>query len=179
MEFSYRCVECTLDSISPENYVCDHNRIEIGNGRDQFESFKPLIQNWTMFPDWIDVYPPTAIEKGACVAVVTKAFSLWWTNVCKIVDTIDEPNRFGFAYGTLPQHVEKGEERFLLELDSDGRVNYDLLAFSRPNFWATKIGYPLARRMQKKFAHDSKLKMKKHAEALIAGDIDLQSADLS
>lgn len=47
--------------------------------------------------------------------------------------------RFGFAYGTLPGHVESGEERFQIEWHrSDDSVWYDILAFSRPN-------HPLAR----------------------------------
>ncbi len=53
-------------------------------------------------------------------------------------------SRFGFAYGTLPGHVESGEERFLVEWDrGDDAVWYDILAFSRPNHVLTRLGYPV------------------------------------
>ena len=59
-------------------------------------------------------------------------------------------------YGTLPGHVESGEERFLIEWDRDtDRVCYDILAFSRPNHLLTRLGYPLVRRSQKRFGRDS------------------------
>ena len=41
--------------------------------------------------------------------------------------------RFGFGYGTLPRHAERGEERFSVEwYREDGCVYYDVFAFSRP-----------------------------------------------
>ena len=33
---------------------------------------------------------------------------------CWVVYVIDEPDRHGFAYGTLPGHPERGEEAFLI-----------------------------------------------------------------
>lgn len=67
---------------------------------------------------------------------------------CRVVWTIDEPNRKGFAYGTLPGHPERGEEAFVVELRDDASVWLTIRAFSRPSsplFWA---GYPLVRLMQ-------------------------------
>ena len=68
--------------------------------------------------------------------------------------------KFGFAYGTLPGHVESGEERFLVEWDrGDDGVWYDILAFSRPNHILTRLGYPVVRRLQKRFGRDSAASM--------------------
>jgi uncharacterized protein (UPF0548 family) len=61
-----------------------------------------------------------------------------------------------FAYGTLPGHVESGEERFRVSLDpASDRVVYQIAAFSRPAVLLSKLGYPLARRIQKRFATSS------------------------
>ena len=69
--------------------------------------------------------------------------------------------RFGFAYGTLPEHAESGEERFLIEWDrAGGGVWYDILAFSRPRHILTRLGYPFARAMQKRFGQQSAAAMK-------------------
>ena len=76
-------------------------------------------------------------------------------SACRIVYVLVEPRRFGFAYGTLPAHVERGEERFLVEWCADDSVWYDILAFSRPNHWLVRLGYPITRLLQKRFARDS------------------------
>ena len=65
--------------------------------------------------------PPSA--SGATVAVLARTFGAWWISPARIVRTIDETTaegaRFGFASGTLPGHVESGEERFLIEWRSE------------------------------------------------------------
>jgi uncharacterized protein (UPF0548 family) len=91
-----------------------------------------------------------------------RALGFWWLNACRIVYVIDEAapiRRFGFAYGTLPAHVERGEERFCIEQDSQGAVWYDLSAFSRPHFWPVRMAKPLARALQRRFAAESKRAM--------------------
>jgi uncharacterized protein (UPF0548 family) len=93
------------------------------------------------------------------VAVIARNLGLWWINACRIIYLVDEKEparRYGFAYGTLPDHAEMGEERFLVELDrASGEVWYDILAFSRPQHLLTWLGYPYVRRVQKRFAKDS------------------------
>ena len=84
-------------------------------------------------------------------------------NACRIVYVRDEPRRFSFAYGTLPDHIESGEERFTLEWQEDDSVWYDILAFSRPNHFLARLGYPIVRRLQRRFARDSATAMKRAA----------------
>jgi uncharacterized protein (UPF0548 family) len=68
--------------------------------------------------------------------------------------------RYGFAYGTLEEHMERGEERFSVEWNRvDDSVWYDLYAFSKPRHRLAQIGYPLSRILQKRFARQSKLAM--------------------
>jgi len=63
--------------------------------------------------------------------------------------------RFGFAYGTLPDHAERGEERFMIECLADNSVCYDIYAFSQPQKAIVKLGLPLARRLQQRFGRES------------------------
>jgi uncharacterized protein (UPF0548 family) len=85
-------------------------------------------------------------------------------NACRIVYVVEEhetAEKYGFAYGTLPQHREIGEERFTVEYDpADASVWYDLYAFSRPGPLA-RLAHPFARSLQKRFAKDSKAAMQK------------------
>jgi uncharacterized protein (UPF0548 family) len=107
---------------------------------------------------WIEPQP-IPIEVGAQAGVIIHALGLWWLNAARIVYVIDEPRRFGFAYGTLPGHAECGEERFLVEHLADDSVWYDLRAFSQPRYWPARIGKPVVRRLQRRFARLSRAAM--------------------
>jgi uncharacterized protein (UPF0548 family) len=100
------------------------------------------------------------IAPGEVAGVVAHALGLWWLNAARIVYVIDEPRRFGFAYGTLPGHVERGEERFSVDWRDDDTVWYDLEAFSRPGYWGARLAKPLARRLQRRFVRLSKAAMR-------------------
>jgi uncharacterized protein (UPF0548 family) len=68
---------------------------------------------------------------------------------CRVVYLIEEPDRHGFAYGTLPGHPEAGEELFLLERGDDGSASFTIRAFSRPATVLTRLGGPVARAVQR------------------------------
>ena len=86
-------------------------------------------------------------------------------NAARIVYTINEDGpikRYGFAYGTLLDHSESGEERFSVEWHSqDSSIWYDLFAFSRPHLMLAKLGYPLTRWLQRRFREGSQAAMAK------------------
>ncbi len=158
--FSYPDVGATRGKI-PAGYAVDHHRIILGQGKQTFDRAKSVIRHWTMFQlNWIELcWPAAPIEVGTDVAVLIKYFGLWSLNASRIIYLVDEkgsPERFGFAYGTLPDHAEKGEERFMVEWNKeDDSVWYDLMAFSRPNHVLSLLAYPLVRNLQKLFAKDS------------------------
>lgn len=93
------------------------------------------------------------------MAMLARSFGIWWLNACRIISVVNEDGpvkRFGFAYGTLPDHVESGEERFLVEWDrADNCVWYDILAFSRPRHILAWLGNPWLRHLQKRFRQQS------------------------
>ncbi|MDP9026471.1 MAG: DUF1990 domain-containing protein [Actinomycetota bacterium] len=74
---------------------------------------------------------------------------LWPARIpARVVYVIDEPDRKGFAYGTLPGHPERGEEAFVVERRADDSVWLVIRAFSRPSnvfFW---VAYPALRMVQ-------------------------------
>ena len=161
---SYTEIGATRDT-PPLGYDIDHSRIHLGTGRDVFEKAKMAIHRWEMFNlGWIQLCWPTApITPETTVAVLARVFGFWVLNACRIVYVIDDPGpieTFGFAYGTLPDHVERGEERFTVQWNhSNDSVWYDILAFSRPNHPLTWLGYLYVRRLQKQFARDSRQAM--------------------
>jgi uncharacterized protein (UPF0548 family) len=90
------------------------------------------------------------ISEGTTVAVLTSVGPLTVLASCRIVVVVDEPDRFGFAYGTLPAHPEEGEERFVVTRDDAGAVRFEVAAFSRPHDLLTKLGGPLPRHLQRR-----------------------------
>ncbi len=160
LPFTYPAVGATATT-PPAGFVVDHTRIKLGEGEDAFRSATAALRRWEQFRlGWVEAWSPeTPIQVGEVVAVMGRAIGLWWLNSCRIVYVVDESgpiNKFGFAYGTLPGHVESGEERFLIEWDQgDDGVWYDILAFSRRNHILTRLGYPMVRRSQKRFGRDS------------------------
>jgi len=163
--YSYSPVGITRNSAAP-GYTMDHNRVQLGSGAQCFDAAVRAIRGWKMFDlGWVRLFSrETPIETGATVAVVVNHLGFWSMNACRIVYVIEDHasvQKFGFAYGTLAEHAERGEERFMVEWnEEDDTVSYDLLAFSKPGPMA-RAGYPLARRLQKRFARDSKDAMKR------------------
>ena len=144
----------------PAGWNVDRTVAEIGS---EFEAAKAAIDAWQPFGhDWITVVAPGPPRVGTCVAVVAHVAGLWWVDISRVVYTIDEPDRYGFAYGTLPMHAERGEERFEVIRTAD-TVRYEVLAFSKPNHILAKLGAPFARRAQKAFARGSIAAMQRAA----------------
>jgi uncharacterized protein (UPF0548 family) len=156
LEFTYRDVGAT-NTTPPSGFIVDHNRIQLGSGEDTYKRAVALIKKWRQFElGWVTIVPRgVTVEVGATVAVKARAFGTWSLSAARVVYMIEEPRRFGFAYGTLPNHVECGEERFLIEWLPDDSVWYDILAFSKPRHPLVRMSAPLARMLQKRFVRDS------------------------
>ena len=162
--FSYLEVGGSAAALPP-GYNVDHNRIMLGTGESTWNRAVSAVRRWEMFHiPWIRLFwPATDIRVGTDVAVEVRHYGFHSLNACRIVYLVDESGslcRYGFAYGTLAEHAETGEERFTVQWDRvKNEVWYDILAFSRPNSILAKLAYPLSRSLQKQFAEASKLAM--------------------
>ena len=69
---------------------------------------------------------------------------------CRVVYVVDEPDRRGFAYGTLPGHAESGEERFVVRYDpATDEVIAEVVAFSRHARWWSRFASPITSVVQR------------------------------
>jgi uncharacterized protein (UPF0548 family) len=94
------------------------------------------------------IFPEGDFNPGETVLVVLAIGPIQVVAPCRIVYVIDEPDRFGFAYGTLQGHPEEGEEAFVVERLDPGHVQFGIRAFSRPaDALARAIG-PIGRLVQ-------------------------------
>lgn len=156
LDYSYTAVGASRTK-GPADYDNDYRSVLLGKGEALWEAAKAALDAWQQFPEpWTRVLPANSpLEEGQNVAVLFRIWGIWFTNSARIVYTLDEPNRYGFAYGTLPGHVEEGEECFWIERDEEGMISYHIRAFSKPRFWLARLGYPFARWYQRRFVRQS------------------------
>ena len=72
------------------------------------------------------------------------------TSSCLVLKEEQTDTRTVLVYGTLPSHVELGEEAFIVDIASDGTVTGRVIAFSRHSWWLAKLGGPVARAVQRR-----------------------------
>jgi uncharacterized protein (UPF0548 family) len=145
-------VGATLAGSLPDGYHHDRSSIELGGGDEIWARARLGIDQWRApAAAGISIEPPDApIAVGTTVAIITRLGPAVVVAACRIVAVVDEPDRYGFAYGTLPAHPEEGEELFLVTRDETGTVRFEITAFSRPHDRLTRLGGPVARRVQQR-----------------------------
>jgi uncharacterized protein (UPF0548 family) len=159
-DFSYPQVVATRGE-PPAGFAVLRGHVDLGQSSATFLRAVDAFRQWKMFevPSVRLCWPDAPLQSGEAVAVVIKHFGFWSVNCCKIVYVVDEDGpvrRFGFAYGTLPEHAEQGEERFTLEWHRNSDVvRYEILSFSMPGNVAVKLAYPIARGLQRRFLRHS------------------------
>ena len=161
--FTHGVVGCTQQeggaAPAAPGFDRDETRCVLGHGVRAFRAACDALRAWHTFDfAWVRLlWPQAPIRAGTMVAAATRQLGLWSLNPCRIAWVVDEPRRFGFAYGTLPGHAESGEELFLVTLDEDGVVGYTIRAVSRPNHLLVWCVKPYVRRLQARFRRDSGL----------------------
>jgi len=151
---TYSEVGASFDADLPAGYHHVRAGTGLGTGDDVWARACAGIRAWAAHRGaGITIAPEDApITEGTTVAVIASIGPLHVLAACRIVVVVDEPDRFGFAYGTLPSHPEEGEEHFVGTRGGDGAVRFDAVAFSRPHDLLTKLGGPLPRRLQARAA---------------------------
>ena len=146
---------------SPRGFKVDEAGGVIGHGKQAFERAKLALNEWRHFDfGWVELFPRgAAIEAGSVVAVLVHHLGFWSLNGCRVVYTLGDRqtgSTFGFAYGTLTNHAEMGEEIFEVSLVPETEeVVYRIRAVSKPRATMAKIGYPITRMLQARFRRDS------------------------
>ena len=122
----------------------------IGHGRARFERacddlFAGLVQRRAGARIRLSDVP---LREGTRVRMLVSVGPLAFRIPCLVVWAERTATSAGFAYGTLPGHPERGEERFEVRLAPSGEVTFTITAFSAPGRWFTLLGGPLARLVQ-------------------------------
>ncbi|TWD81794.1 uncharacterized protein (UPF0548 family) [Kribbella amoyensis] len=154
LRFSYTAVGSTRYDETPSGYHRMEHRALIGQGDQVFRRAGEALMSWKMHSA-----AGVRIKATDSPAVIGTnslgrlgAGPIGVPVPCRVVWTVDEPDRIGFAYGTLPGHPETGEESFVVSREGDD-IYFALRAYSRPATWYTRLSGPLGRAAQKLFAH--------------------------
>jgi uncharacterized protein (UPF0548 family) len=137
--------------VLPHGYRHDRRVLDLGRGAMTWDRACEAIEHWEAHRHaGFTITPALApIEGGQTLLASRSIGGLVLVIPCRIIYRTDEPGRFGFAYGTLPGHPERGEEAFHIVRTPDGSVLAEIVAFSRPADLPTRLAGPIARSIQK------------------------------
>jgi uncharacterized protein (UPF0548 family) len=141
--------------------------VAIGQGAADFARARSALLAWQQFDlGWVEIFPRQApVAAGTVVAVLIRHLGFWSLNGCRVLDGVASPTdeaRCGYAYGTLTNHAESGEEAFEVFLDPQtDRVMYRIRAVSWPQATLARIGQPIVRVLQARFRADSAAAMRR------------------
>jgi uncharacterized protein (UPF0548 family) len=149
----------------------DEAIVSVGRGEADFERARAALLAWKQFDmGWVETFPRHApVAVGTVVAVLIRHLGFWSLNGARVLYTVgglDDAARFGFAYGTLTNHAEAGEELFEVFLDPRTEdVMYSIRAASWPHATLARVGQPIVRVLQARFRRDSAVAMKRATRA--------------
>ncbi len=140
LPLTYRDVGATA-GILPDGYHHVRKSAVIGHGRLRFDDAASKVMRWGMLRG-----AGVRVQASSDVAAVGSEVLVGLGPLrapCRVVYVIDEPDRRGFAYGTLPGHPESGEELFAVRYDpATDAVHAEVVAFSRHGTWWSRLGAP-------------------------------------
>ncbi|WP_346777176.1 DUF1990 domain-containing protein [Streptomyces sp. HNM0575] len=144
--------------LPPERWPAGFRRLRVssrvGSGDEDFAAAAEAVMRWRMHRR-AGVRFDTDAERAAPDVEVVVGLGVGGLRLhapCRLVWTVEQPRRTGWAYGTLPGHPLRGEEAFVVVRDADGTVRLEVLAFSTPATRATAAAGPLLPAFQRWYA---------------------------
>jgi len=128
----------------PPGYRGGTRRAVVGSGRAAFERAADAVLDWRAQRGAglrVRATGPSS-EPGTVVVLTAGLPGLGYDIPCRVVWAQAEGDERGFAYGTLPGHPESGEECFLVRLEDDGAVIYEIRVFFRLASSLARLGGP-------------------------------------
>jgi uncharacterized protein (UPF0548 family) len=140
----------TREGTLPRGYRHGHLGVELGRGEIPWTRGREALRHWQAHRHVGATLTPTepALEPDTTLLSTLRTGPMFVVAPCRIVYVTDEPERFGFAYGTLPGHPERGEEAFHVVRSGGDAVRFEITVFSRPADLLVRLGGPIARLLQ-------------------------------
>ena len=147
---TYDHVGSTLDPARWSAPGVHTRHLDLGTGAAAFEAGRDALRTWVAHAGIGASIEPAgqAVVAGATLLVVLRRGPVHVVAPDRIIGVIEEPRRFGFAYGSLPGHPERGEESFVVEHLPEGTVRASIRVQAGPGTLAARAVAPLVRRLQ-------------------------------
>jgi uncharacterized protein (UPF0548 family) len=125
--------------------------IALGSTPGTFERAADGLRAWACHAGiGATIHPPAAaLVEGTTLVVVLPVgpFRILVPN--RVVAVVEEPDRFGFAYGALPGHPEAGEEGFWIERSAGGEVRATIRVEATGAWRLARLGAPVVTALQR------------------------------
>jgi uncharacterized protein (UPF0548 family) len=145
---TYDEVGATRGEPLPVGYLHVHAERMLGHGDAVFATAVAALRQWApQRGAGLSVVADGEVVEGTTVAMAAPLPVGFAIATCRVVYVEEDETRVAFAYGTLPVHPERGEERFEVARDGDAVV-FRVAAFSRPQQLLARIASPVARALQ-------------------------------
>ena len=141
LPLTYSEVGATAGTLPPGYHHVQKSAV-IGRGRSRFEDAANKGMRWGMLRGaGLRVQVTTEVAAVGSEVIVHLGPA---RAPCRVVYLVDDPDRRGFAYGTLRGHAETGEERFVVRYDpATDEVFAEVTAFSQHATWWSRLGSPI------------------------------------
>ncbi|MEO7397447.1 MAG: DUF1990 domain-containing protein [Ilumatobacteraceae bacterium] len=147
---TYAPVGISAWEVAPAGYRFDRFACTLGRGDAVFGRASDALRNWRVHKGAglivLAEGPPVC---GAVVAMSAPLPIGYIDAVCRIVAVVEEHDRFGFVYGSLPVHPVQGEESFIAVRSAEGNVTFEITAVSQPRLLLARACPPIARKLQR------------------------------
>jgi uncharacterized protein (UPF0548 family) len=128
----------------PSGFRVYERTVRVGQGQELWESAASAVMEWgvktrsgfTVQGHDIRVRP------GADHWIVAALGPFSVREPARVVAVVEQPDRCGFAYGTLEGHPVSGEEAFVVHRIPDGTVFLTLRSLTRPPSGRWRLAYP-------------------------------------
>jgi uncharacterized protein (UPF0548 family) len=149
-ELSYSEVGTTQRQM-PRGYRHDRYERGLGSGEKVWSAATVAVMDWTAHTyAGVRVVPHSRPAEGVVVTLAFQVGPAYVIAPCRVVLVVDDPDRVGFVYGTLPGHPECGEESFMVERAPDGTTRFAITAFSKPAEITARLAAPISREIQRR-----------------------------
>jgi uncharacterized protein (UPF0548 family) len=135
----------------PPGYHHDEWETDLGPfSRTTFDRLAGALRQWRVQTgSGLTIFPDEPVRPGLTFALWFRLPGAYATAAGRVVYVTSEPDRAGFAYGTLPAHPEQGEEAFHLVREGS-QLLFRVRAFSRPRHPLARLGAPVSRVLQQR-----------------------------
>jgi uncharacterized protein (UPF0548 family) len=134
-------------------------------GPDSFARARETLRTWRVRKGAGVKVRAEELAEGSTVRLILGIGPLQAIGPGRIVYIIDGPSRFGFAYGTVEGHPERGEQLFLLETKDPTTTLFTITALSRPADAITRLPGRVGRAQQDRVARRYLMSMERAAQS--------------